>query len=109
MNIPKDAIIVCDNNRRDKVRALRVAGWESAITARKGRGSIVDGIYSLSQLEVFYTKGSSNIEMEQLLYSWEVDRYGLPTEKPTDKNNHTIDPIRYIVQFLITQGVVNVI
>ncbi len=109
LNIPKDAIIVCDNNRREKVRALRVAGWESAITARKGSGSIIDGIYSLSQLEVFYTKGSSNIEMEQLLYSWEVDRYGLPTEKPTDKNNHTIDPIRYIVQFLITQGVVNVI
>ena len=109
LNIDKGATIICDDNRREKVRALRIAGWENAILARKGKGSILEGIYNLSQLEVLYTKTSRNIAFEQNNYSWLVDRYDICLEKAEDKNNHLIDPIRYVVQFLKLQGVINLI
>jgi phage terminase large subunit len=109
MGIPKNAVIVCDDNRPGKVLALRRAGYDYAITASKGSGSIMDGINSLEKLKVYFTETSKNIKYEQENYSRKVDRYGVVLDEPEDSQNHTIDPTRYILSFLKMQGIVKII
>ena len=98
--------IVCDNNRPLKIVALRKAGWERAIAAIKTPGSILDGIDLLDNLEVFYTDCSENIAYEQENYSHEVDKYGIVQEEAEDKNNHLMDPTRYIALWLQKLGII---
>lgn len=102
--------MVCDNNRQMKIIALRKAGFERALACNKYPGSIIDGIDIINNLEVFYTHTSLNIKYEQENYSREVDkRTGEVLETPEDANNHTLDPTRYVVQFLIDNNVLNII
>ena len=108
--IDKDRPVICDNNRPGKIIALRKSGFEKAISAVKGPGSIIDGIDILSNLEVFYTHTSQNIKYEQENYSRETDkRTGEVLEDPEDNNNHTIDPARYIVQFLVQYDILRIL
>jgi len=109
LGIPKNAILVCDNNRPDKIKALRKAGWEYAVATTKGKGSIKDGISVLDDLDVYYTEESKNIEYEQENYQWKTDRYGVRLEDPEDKDNHTLDGIRYVSMWLRSEGIIRVV
>jgi hypothetical protein len=109
LHIPQDKYIICDNNRPLKVRALREAGYDYAITATKGQGSIIDGISLLTKLKVYYTEDSKNLEDEQEVYSRKVDRYGKVLEEPEDADNHTMDGLRYIATRLQIEGIIKVI
>ncbi len=104
--ISQDNDIVCDNNRPLKILALRKSGWERAIAAIKPAGSILDGIDLLDNLEVFYTDCSENIEYEQENYSRIVDKYGVVQDEAEDKDNHLMDPARYIALHLQKQGII---
>lgn len=109
MAVPKDAYIVCDNNRDEKIKALRRMGWEYAFAAVKGSGSINFGIDILQNLDVFYTEESLNIEYEQENYQWDVDRHGdMIDGKPKDINNHHMDGIRYVGGWLAKEGIIQV-
>lgn len=108
LNIPKSSKIICDNNRPNKIQALVNSGYTALPTVKSGT-SIVDGINILQGLNVFFTKNSDNIRMEQENYSWMVDRYGLTEEKPEDVDNHTIDAIRYVVLYLVAMRVIKVV
>lgn len=102
--------VICDNNRELKILALRKLGFERALGARKPKGSIIDGIDVINNLEVFYTHTSLNIKYEQENYSREVDkRTGEVLEEPEDNNNHTLDPTRYVVQFLIDNDILSIL
>ncbi len=98
--------IICDNNRPDKIKALRNMGYSYALRASKGKGSILDGIDLLNGLEVYYTECSKNIAMEQRKYSRKVDRYGVVLEEPEDSDNHICDPARYVANFLLKEGII---
>lgn len=106
LNIPASNDIICDNNRPGKVIALRKAGWERAIAANKGSGSVLDGIDVLLSIKVVFTDCSDNIAYEQENYSRKVDKYGVVLEEPEDIDNHLIDPIRYIALYLQKLGVI---
>lgn len=106
LNIPKKAVNVCDDNREMKIIALRQAGYDYAIKAAKGPGSILEGVSLLQSIKVFYTSSSKNLEYEQENYEWETDRYGIQSEIPVDRDNHLIDPTRYIATFLKLQGII---
>lgn len=106
LGIPFDRYTVCDNNRQFKILALRDAGWEYSIAAIKPPGSVIDGIASLLNLKVYFTKSSENIRYEQENYCRKVDNNGVVLEEPEDCNNHIIDPVRYILQFLQDQGII---
>lgn len=105
LNISKSVPIVCDTNRPLKIHALRGLGYQ-AYPANKPKGSIIDGIDILQNLNVFYTSESKNIEHEQENYSRKVDRYGIILEEPIDADNHLIDPSRYIGLYLKILGVI---
>jgi PBSX family phage terminase large subunit len=104
LGINKKQTIVCDNNRPLKISMLRRCGWDYAVGAQKGQGSIKDGLDLLENIEVYYTDDSPNLSNEYENYSYIVDRYGVVTDEPEDANNHLIDPARYICQLLVRLG-----
>lgn len=110
LGIDKQRPIVCDNNRKLKILALRRSGFERALACRKFAGSIIDGIDVINNLDVYYTHTSLNLKFEQENYSRETDkRTGEVLETPEDTNNHLLDPTRYICQYLIELGVINIV
>jgi phage terminase large subunit len=106
LNIAKNAIIVCDNNRPVKIQALWDMGFDNATAAPKPPGSIIDGITMLSNLKCYYTHTSTNLKYEQENYEREVDKYGEVQEEPVDTNNHCMDPARYIALYLTLMGII---
>lgn len=104
LGINKKKTIVCDNNRPLKIAMLRRCGWDYAVGAQKGQGSILDGLDLLEGMDVCYTDDSPNLANEYENYSYIVDRYGIVTDEPEDANNHLIDPARYICQLLVRLG-----
>jgi phage terminase large subunit len=97
--------VICDTNRPLKIAALRRKGY-NALQANKPKGSIIDGIDLLNNLNVFYTNDSPNIEYEQENYSRKVDRYGVVLEEPEDTDNHLCDPTRYVALYLQIKGLI---
>lgn len=108
LGIPTDRTIICDRNRANKILALRAVGYDYAVGASKLPGSIKDGYDLLTDIPVYYTASSVNIDREQENHSWEVDKYGVIIDgKPEDKNNHHIDEIRYVVIYLAEEGIIS--
>ncbi len=108
LGISKKVPVICDTNRPLKIALLRRKGF-NALQANKPKGSIIDGIDLLNNLRIFYTSDSPNIEYEQENYSRKVDRYGVILEEAEDKDNHTIDPTRYIALYLQIKGIIKVV
>lgn len=103
--IPYNSVVVCDNNRPNKIRSLRRAGWEYAI-AVGGKTDLINRIGVLSGLNIFYTDRSKNIEYEQETYCYDKDSGGVLLEKPIDQDNHTIDAIAYGVSKMFEIGII---
>lgn len=104
--IDKNRDIICDDNRPNKIEALRAAGWENAIRAKKPQGSIADGVELLLSLNVVITETSSDLIAEAENYSRKTDRQGVLIDEYLDADNHLIDPARYVAQFLRDIGVI---
>lgn len=105
LGIDKKATGICDNNYKSKISAIQQAGWESFI----GIGSKwknVDRIDKISNLNVFYTDCSKNLEFEQFNYCYAKDKFGRTLEEPIDGNDHLINATEYLVQDLYMQGVI---
>lgn len=109
LKIKKECYIICDNNRPNKVISLVNAGFNYALTASKGKGSINDGIDLLNNINVVFTDASKNIEYEYDNYQYKEDRYGMTLEQPADADNHLIDPMRYVATFMKINGTINTI
>lgn len=107
LGIDVDSVIICDNNRPQKIRALRSIGYEYSVAAVKGR--ITDGIDVLNGIVVYYTSDSKNIRYEQENYSRKVDRYGIVGDEPEDRDNHLMDAIRYVAEYLRSNGIIRVV
>ena len=103
--IDKSRDVICDTNRPLKIHALRRKGYR-ALTANKVKGSIIDGIDILSNINVFFTDDSPNLKYEQENYSRKVDRFGQVEEEPEDMDNHLMDAIRYIALHLQRIGII---
>lgn len=106
LNIPKNAYIICDSNRPEKIKSLRRAGWTYATAVDGSSKAIIDGIDLLQNLDVYYTDTSYNIEYEQSHYSWDKDKNENQLEMPQDLNNHHIDRIRYGAMWWAKKGVI---
>jgi phage terminase large subunit len=106
LGVSKKDVIVCDNSRESKIRALRLAGYDHARPAHKPPGSILDGIDTLNDMRVYYTASSTNVKHEQENYSRKVDNYGIVQEDAEDFDNHHMDSIRYVATYLKMIGVI---
>lgn len=109
LGISYDQTVICDPNRRMKIIALRQVGFDNALAAHKPPGSVKDGIDLLDALEVCYTEDSEDLQYEEENYSRKVDRYGIVMDEPIDADNHLIDPIRYVAQYLQMEGIIKIV
>jgi PBSX family phage terminase large subunit len=105
LKIDEETPVVCDTNRPGKIAALRRSGFQ-AFGANKPKGSLLDGIDILENLNVFYTESSKNIEHEQENYCRVVEKDGSISEEPEDIDNHLIDAIRYVALYLKSLGII---
>jgi phage terminase large subunit len=84
-----------------ELRNLGVDAWYS----EKGPGSISFGIQKLHQFNIFVHKDSKNVKSELSKYRWAKDRAGnykrnsFGKRVPVDKDNHTIDAVRYVILY----------
>lgn len=106
LGVPTTATIICDPNRKLKILALRTGGWDYALAALKPPGSIVDGIDLLNDINVCFTSSSLNIKNEQENYSRKVDRNKVVLDEPEDIDNHHMDGIRYVAQYMQSEGII---
>ena len=98
-------LVVCDDSGAEKILELQAAGYYAT---GANKGNVKPGISFLSKMDVYFTNTSLNIkreydgsgEMGYEGYQWELDRYGLTTEKPLKKHDHLMDAIRYIANYL---------
>lgn len=65
--------------------------------SKKGPDSIRNGIAQIQEYELIVDPASTNLLSELEQYSWVVDKStNKATSVPEDKNNHLLDPLRYI-------------
>lgn len=95
LNIPKDAILVCDSARPDLIIMIRRAGWEYAYGVKKPKGSVMSGITLLHGTNVYYTNESKGIDHEFKNYQYNKDRLGVVDDEVVKKNDDLMDAIRY--------------
>jgi phage terminase large subunit len=81
---------------------LRRMGW-NVRPSLKGADSVNAGIDLLKRFKIHIVKDSHNCIQEFRNYKWQEDRSGKMINKPVDKNNHTIDAIRYATYSVISK------
>lgn len=96
LGISKSSVIYADSAEPKSIAELRADGW-NVVASLKGADSIVAGIDTLLDYEVFYTEDSTNIALETQEYRWALDANKEPINKPIDGFNHHLDGIRYNV------------
>lgn len=96
IGIPRDALIIADSAEPKSIQELKDLGW-NVVASVKGADSIRSGVNKMKSKQFYYTVSSTNIENEQQNYVWALDKNKEPTNKPTDKFNHAMDGIRYVI------------
>lgn len=97
--------ITADSSRPELVSYMRRNGFPKIVPAIKGKGSIEDGIGFLQSFEIIVHPRCLNVIKELAGYSYKVDRHTdevLPYLE--DKDNHTIDALRYALEGLRRAG-----
>lgn len=76
----------------DDLRRLGIPRIQPSV---KGPDSIINGITLLQEYKIYISPACKNTIAEISSYCFEKDRADKPTNKPTDKNNHLMDAMRY--------------
>lgn len=87
--------IIADSQRQDTISYMVSKGFNMH-PAKKGPGSVEDGISFLKNYDIVVHPRCKHLADELAMYSWQTDRLtGLIIPKPVDRNNHVIDSLRY--------------
>lgn len=93
--------IVADSARPETISFLRRHGYPHIDPAKKGAGSVREGVIFLQGYDIFIHKRCTQTAKEFGGFSYVRDKL---TQKPTneleDKKNHIIDPTRYALEQL---------
>jgi len=94
-----------DSARPETIDYLRRHGFPRMRGAKKGKGSIEDGISFLQGLDIVVNPRCINLIRELGSYAYEIDkRTGEILPVPKDEENHLIDALRYAVERLHRKG-----
>ena len=88
------ALVIADSAEPKSIDEIKEKGI-NIIGAKKGPGSVNEGIDKVQDQKISVTKRSLNILKEYRGYLWMVDREGKVTNEPMDFNNDAMDAIRY--------------
>jgi len=87
-------VVTCDSAEPKSIAELTKHGV-SARGAVKGKDSVMHGIQWLQQQRIIVDSACVNMRNELTQYQWAKDKNGNSLRRPTDKNNHLIDALRY--------------
>ena len=94
-----------DNARPETIDYCRRHGFPKIRRAKKGKGSVEDGITFLQGMDIVVHPRCANTVREFERYSYKTDpRTGEILPVIEDKNNHAIDALRYAVEGLHRKG-----
>jgi phage terminase large subunit len=96
--------IRADSARPETVSYMRRHGYR-VVAALKGQGSIEDGVNFLKAFDIIVHPRCANVINELTLFAFKTDEHTgeiLPVLE--DKNNHTIDALRYALEELRRSG-----
>ena len=97
-------LIRADSARPETVSYMKRQGFRIR-PAIKGPGSIEDGIEFLRSFDIVVHPRCANVAKELTLYAYKVDDHtGEILPMLEDKNNHTIDALRYALEELRRSG-----
>lgn len=97
-SIDKTDYIWCDSAAPQSIEEFKRARINARPVNKK---SILHGIDLLKRHKVFIEKNSENMLLEFQSYKWKQDKDGNLLDTPEDKDNHTIDAIRYVLESTI--------
>jgi phage terminase large subunit len=98
--------IRADSARPETISYLNRHGYGNVVGAKKGAGSVEDGVAFIRSFEyiVIHTRCKHTAE-EARLWSYKVDRLTKePTNELDDKHNHIWDAVRYALEPLLRQS-----
>lgn len=94
-----------DSARPETIDYLNRHGFPRMRGARKGKGSVEDGISFLQGLDLIIHPRCVNLIRELGSYAYRIDkRTGEILPEPEDANNHGIDALRYATERLHRKG-----
>lgn len=94
-----------DNARPETIDYVRRHGFPKLRKAKKGKGSVEDGVTFLQGMDIVIHPRCVNLEREIRSYAYKTDpRTGEILPAIEDKNNHLIDALRYAVEGLHRKG-----
>lgn len=94
-----------DSARPETIDYIRRHGFPKLRAAKKGKGSVEDGITFLQGLDIVVHPRCANMIRELRSYAYKTDpRTGEILPVVEDKNNHLIDALRYAVEGLHRKG-----
>lgn len=94
-----------DNARPETIDYLRRHGFPKIRAAKKGKGSIEDGVSFLQGMDIVINPRCANTIREFKRYAYKTDRQtGEILPVILDANNHAIDALRYAVEGLHRKG-----
>ena len=89
--------IFCDSAEPKSIAELREAGID-ARPVKKGKDSILHGIQWLQKHEIIVDERNQDLINELTIWGWKVDKNGESLPIPEDKNNHSVDSLRYALE-----------
>jgi len=89
-----DEIVFCDSAEPKSIQEL-VDDGINARGAKKGPDSVLNGLKWLKGFLIIVHHTLQHIINELTIYSWKKDKFGDSLPIPEDKNDHSIDAIRY--------------
>lgn len=94
-----------DSARPETIDYVRRHGFPKLRAAKKGKGSVEDGVTFLQGMDIVIHPRCVNLEREIRSYAYKTDpRTGEILPAIEDKNNHLIDALRYAVEGLHRRG-----
>jgi phage terminase large subunit len=88
--------MTADSARPETISYMRNHGFPKINAARKGPGSVEDGVEFLKTFDIVVHPRCQHTIDELTLYSWDTDKLtGAILPKLKDKDNHVIDALRY--------------
>jgi phage terminase large subunit len=87
-------MVVCDSAEPKSVEEFRQYRI-NAVGAEKGKGSVEHGVKFLQSLEIIIHPRCQTVKNEFTKYKYKEDSNGNVLPVPLDRDNHTIDAIRY--------------
>jgi len=98
LNIDRTDTIWADSSQPQTIEEIRRAKFNCKPVNKK---SILHGIDLMRRHKNYILDGSKNILFEFQSYKWKTDKNGNLLDAPEDKDNHTIDSIRYVLESTI--------